>query len=835
MKTKLILCSLFLLLPGMALDCMAQRFNRDSLLRIINSPKQDTNTINALNSWGWRLRQKNPDSAFLLVNRALSLAEALPDIPYDTLSEESAPRFRNQLKIGKLALLNYRIGAILGNKSNYRASVGYTIKALVFNEKMGSPSLRCAILGDLGLNYWNLGEYVKALDYQKQALALAESIGDKKEISRLAGNLGILYADQGSYSKALEYYTRSMNMFYELNDRAGICRSLNNIAIVLSNKGDYLKALDYDFKAVKIEEEMEDKYGLARTIGNMGLIYKDQKNYSLALEYHFRALKLSQELDNQYDISRSLGNIGSVYNEQGEITKALNYNFWALNIRQKLKDKKGLSEGYAAIGDIYLHQGDSAVAHGNSAHALNVKYPDAIIYYEKAMRLGEEMGDKADCSLWRGNIAEIQIHQGRYTEAEQNLIKALAVADSIGALDTQKKHHQRLATLYAKMHLFEKSMEHFQKYTLAKDSVSNIDKTVEADKKAMAYEYEKKAALLKAEQGKKDVFVAAERQRQRITTYAISAVLLLVCSLGVLIYRSSLQKQKANTLLERKNQIIEHQKTLVEEKNRHITDSIQYAKRIQEAILPSRLFEPGEVEEHFIYYVPKDIISGDFYWRFKDGDDLFFAVVDCTGHGVPGAMMSMLGYDMLEYALKDKKLRQPGLILQAINNQIIAKLTKSSAGGTIDGMDITLCKFNTKANTLTYAGARNGLCIAHDQEIKTFPVDRRSIGDEEGFPFHEYTINLLANDTVYLFTDGYADQKGGPESRKFMLGKFHLLLKEISGLSCEKQQQRLHAEFNAWKGSESQRDDVLIVGIRLTSSISHQSTLRKSESLSSVG
>jgi serine phosphatase RsbU (regulator of sigma subunit) len=464
-----------------------------------------------------------------------------------------------------------------------------------------------------------------------------------------------------------------------------------------------------------------------------------------------------------------------------------------------------------------MAQGDSAFAKGSKEYALRVKYPNALTYYEKALKLSKELGYKSDFSSWLGDIAAIQITQGKYEDAEKNLLRALALADSIGALDTQKQHHKLLSELYAKKKMFDKSLVHFQKYSAAKDSVANIDNTLEAGKKAMAFEYEKKAALMKAEQERKDAVIAGSRLRQRIIIYFISSVLLLVLCLGALIYRGSLQKQKANTQLEKKNKIIEHQKELVEEKNRHITDSIQYAKRIQEAILPSRLFEAGEVKDYFIYYAPKDIVSGDFYWRFKDGDDLFFAVVDCTGHGVPGAMMSMLGYDMLEYALKDKGLRQPGLILQTINNEIIAKLAKNSNSGSTDGMDITLCKFNVKASILTYAGARNGICIACAEEVRTFPVDKRSIGDEEGYPFREYTISLLANDTVYLFTDGFADQKGGPQCRKFMLGRFHLLLKEISALPCDEQKKKLNDEFQNWKGKESQRDDVLIVGIKLPS------------------
>ncbi len=268
-------------------------------------------------------------------------------------------------------------------------------------------------------------------------------------------------------------------------------------------------------------------------------------------------------------------------------------------------------------------------------------------------------------------------------------------------------------------------------------------------------------------------------------------------------------------MLERKNNTIERQKKEVEDKNKNINDSINYARRIQEAILPARLFEPEEVKDHFIYFSPKDIVSGDFYWRFKDGDDLFIAVVDCTGHGVPGAMMSMLGYDLLEYAVKDKGLREPAFIIQAMNEQLMQKLIKGNNGGSTDGMDMTLCKLNPKTGTLTYAGAKNELCIANNTGMHRCTVDKRSVGYESGFAFTQKTVALQSDEMVFLYTDGYADQKGGPDNGKYLGARFRTLLQGISGLTCAEQKQSLQNEFSDWKKDFEQRDDVLVVGFKL--------------------
>lgn len=817
MKSRINLFFIFLtlfVLPGGCLH--AQNGQTDSLFHAYATAKDDTTRLNALNQLAWALRNSKQDSAISVCRKALLLAEMLPDSTQTEIKDEQLRIYLSKTKSNKLALSNYQMGNFLNMKQDYRGALGFLIKASVWSEKTKDKIFRSKVLTDFGYTYWRLINFQKALEYLLQAQKIADSTGDKKQQVAINNILGNVSSQQDNYVKALDYYSLALKIADSIGDKGRAATLMNNMGATYWSQGNYLKALDCDFNALRREEEVKDSNDLALTLGNIGLVYSSQGNNSQSLDYMYRALKLENKMGHKFQVARNIGNISGIYSAQGEFAKALNYNFWALNLMTELKEKLGMISGYSTAGDIYIKQGDSAWAKGNFKFALENKYANALYYLFLASRKGEDIGEPHALSFCLGNIAHIRIRQGKYVEGENLFLRALSLADSIGAQDLQEQEHKSLSELYYQTGDYFKAFQHQKAYTVIKDTLFNKDKSIESSRKEMNYEYDKKTAIMKAEQEKKGAILASEKKRQRIIMLSVSAVLLLALTLATLIYRSNLQKQKANKMLEQKNNTIEQQKRLVEDKNHHITESINYAKRIQEAILPLSLFEPEEASDYFIYHLPKDIVSGDFYWRFKDGDDLFIAVVDCTGHGVPGAMMSMLGYDMLEYAVKDKHLREPGLILQSINEQMMEKLLKSNPGGSTDGMDVTLCKLHKKSMLLTYAGAKNGLIIAnHEEELILLPVDKCSIGDQAGFAFSQHSVQLTPKQAVYLFTDGYADQKGGPDHKKYMSLRFKQFLKRINNLPCEDQKEQLQLEFKTWKGESAQKDDVLVIGFKV--------------------
>jgi len=264
---------------------------------------------------------------------------------------------------------------------------------------------------------------------------------------------------------------------------------------------------------------------------------------------------------------------------------------------------------------------------------------------------------------------------------------------------------------------------------------------------------------------------------------------------------------------------IEKQKEEIEEQKKHIMDSIYYARRIQNAILPSVAAIDCQLREYFILYLPKDIVSGDFYWMHSTDGLCMISAVDCTGHGVPGAFMSIVGYNQLNNAVNVKKARSASVILDELNAGVINTLNESNTESSIkDGMDMALCVFNFRESKLEFAGANNPMILIREEEVQLIRGDRFPIGVYEGGiskPFTNNKIDIVKGDCIYLFSDGYPDQFGGPDNKKFMLRRFQEMLDEVHKLPMAQQKEILIQRLNEWKGANEQVDDILVIGIRV--------------------
>ncbi len=267
----------------------------------------------------------------------------------------------------------------------------------------------------------------------------------------------------------------------------------------------------------------------------------------------------------------------------------------------------------------------------------------------------------------------------------------------------------------------------------------------------------------------------------------------------------------------RQKEEVERQSRKVVELYQNVTDSIRYAKRLQESILPPDKRIRELLPESFVYYRPKDIVSGDFYWFERVRERVVFAAVDCTGHGVPGAFMSLVGYNGLNQAAKDKPWEHPSEVLSDLNRIAFEALHKDREQHLVrDGMDMALCVYDPRERILEFAGANCPLYLVRDGELYPYSPDKNAIGSIElnGIAFHDHRIGLRAGDMVYIFSDGYADQFGGPKGKKFLYRRFREVLLEISAKPTSEQQQLLHEEFSRWRGAHEQVDDILVIGMR---------------------
>ncbi|MFC2113665.1 SpoIIE family protein phosphatase, partial [Bacteroidota bacterium] len=282
--------------------------------------------------------------------------------------------------------------------------------------------------------------------------------------------------------------------------------------------------------------------------------------------------------------------------------------------------------------------------------------------------------------------------------------------------------------------------------------------------------------------------------------------------------RDSLEDQR--NMLADANVSLQQAYTDIEEKNRHIEDSIRYAKRIQNAILPPDQYVRRLFSDYFILYLPKDIVSGDFYWVSHYNNKTYIAAVDCTGHGVPGAFMSIVGHDRLNYAVNVEDARHPASILDSLNKGVTDTLRQARTEISVkDGMDIALLSIDFDNLKLEYAGAFNPLYHIRDNELIQVPGDKFPIGafvGEELNKFKNHEIDLISGDVLYVFSDGYPDQFGGPKNKKFMSKRFREMLVEIHSKPMNDQKEILDTRIHEWMGEENQQvDDILVIGIRI--------------------
>ncbi|OFY84494.1 MAG: hypothetical protein A3F72_13885 [Bacteroidetes bacterium RIFCSPLOWO2_12_FULL_35_15] len=671
-----------------------------------------------------------------------------------------------------------------------------------------------------------------ALSLSKEALLLAENIlannQDPSLVKAIKIGIGISYYQIGSfnddkdeYALSMKYYSKALDVWEELlssdnSNKTQIKRiklqkatTLGNIGIVHRKQGNYPKALEYYLQALKLDEEIGGKNEIATDLGNIGTLYYMLKNYPKTLDYLFRALKMDEELGNKTGVARHLGNLGGVYGEQKENKKALDFYIKALKINEEINNKGGIARNLGNIGSIYYTQKD---------------YEQALTYFLRSLKIREEIESKVLIASGLRNIGMLYTATKKYSEAEDYLNRSLVIAQELGSLNDIRESHLSLSNLFKATGKYSIALEHYEEAVAIKDSLFSSDKNKEITRKEMTYEYEKKEAQSKAEQDKKDVLTEVNAKKQQLILLFVSGGLLLVFIFAGFIFRALRFTRKQKKLIEEKNRqteeqkkIIEEQKEIVEEKNKDIIDSINYAKRIQDALLKEQEHVSKHLPEHFILFKPKDIVSGDFYWALEKGKQFYLAAVDCTGHGVPGAFMSMLGVAFLNEITASNQLLTPSEILNQLRDKVVKELNQTGRDNeTKDGMDMSLIRLDLETKELQWAGANNPLYIINKGELTEIKPDKQCIGyNDEMQPFNNHFFKMEGETSFYVFTDGYADQFGGVKGKKFKYSQMKELLLSIQNKPVAKQKETLNDTFLNWKGNLEQVDDVCVIGVRL--------------------
>lgn len=640
-----------------------------------------------------------------------------------------------------------------------------------------------------------------------------------KSLSVAINNIGYVADEQGNMDLALESYLKSMKLFAEIKDQMGLAKALNNIGSVYEDLGDIAKALEYYHKSLKIREEIKDEKGVAVCFNNIGLIYFKQKDFDKALKYYHSALSLLTKLNHRQLIAISYNNIGLVYKSKNNFTYALYYFQKARAIQLSIGDDFNVIQSTNNLAGLYEDQ---------------EKYSEALKLYEENQVLSDTLNYKKGTAVSLVNIAEVYFKTGKQKEALAKAKSGLILFQELGFPEHVSKTSALLSRIYESMGNYKEAYFMQVLHKKMNDSLNNIENRKASIQKEFQYAYEKKAATdsLKIATERKELALKAKQEKMQRYYLYFGLAGLLVFSL-IIANRLKVSRRQ-NVIIENqklevelKNEEITQQKELVDEKQKEIIDSINYAKRIQQAVLTGEDVWNKISKEHFILFKPKDIVSGDFYWAYNTPNNRsVFALADCTGHGVPGGFMSMLGNSFLNEIVVENKIFKANEILNKLRAKIIHALEQKGQAEQKDGMDISLCVWNKIDNTLEFSGANNPLWIVknsvssngvENKELLEYKADKMPIGTflETEVPFSSVTIQLQKGYTIYLTTDGYADQFGGEKGKKFKYKPLIEMIIRNSGESMETQKLKLETAHNTWKAEHDQVDDVSIIGIRI--------------------
>ena len=648
-----------------------------------------------------------------------------------------------------------------------------------------------------------LGHSREALEEALISLKTANAINNKRRAAALEVNIGLIYEELSMPDSALQHQLNALEIFKALNNKTGMGKCLNNIGLVYYSMADYSTALDYYMQAMKMREEAADKRGMAITLKNIANVYNVQKMYPEAISCNLKAVALEKE---NHDIRRESiahNNLAGVYLDIKDYKKASSHLDTALRLREKVGNKGPIARTLNLIGQLNKETGNI-----NGAKEA----------WDKALLYAVAAEDKEMIITINISYAILEIEKKKYSVAIPFLEKALNIAKESKSPEGIYKAYQNLATAYRGMGNMQKAYDNYYLYTTMKDSIFNETSMKKLAEMQTKYESERKSNEIKELKLKNEVselqgqVQERELKKQLLINYLIAGGLLACGILMLFVLKNYREKKRALVKLAEQNAIIE-------EKNKDITDSINYAEKLQSAIMPEESGLISHFTDGFILFKPKDIVSGDFYWFEEATAELpaYLAVADCTGHGVPGALMSMLSSAALSQVVNDKSVNGPADALSQLDRQIIKALRQYGQESTKDGLDIAFFEIDRTKMVARFAGANRPGWLFRKGHLEELPPNKFAIGGHyEGdkiFTSHEIAIEK--GDRLYLFTDGFADQFGGIKGKKMMTKNFRNALTSMQSSPLSSHKEQLTRLFNEWKGNFEQVDDVCVIGIEI--------------------
>lgn len=680
------------------------------------------------------------------------------------------------------------------------------------NELLLENNQDTRLINCLSLNraqYYKLvDELAKSFEACSKALPYFKKSGDTFRESECGYLICDYYYQKSIYDSVIINADRYIPLALKINNykTSSVLMLLKGRSI--ANKGDIERASRIFRKLVDFAEKNKDSLTTYQTFLALAGVYQEI-NYKFALEYLHKAELFSKSFNDRTKAGMYTV-FGNTYRNSNLPDSALFY--YNKNL-QCLDKKTDIIQYGATIGNIGNLYNDL----GRTDEALTKQF-ESLTYFKLAE-------DSMDIEIAYGTIADIYLKKENYQEALKYYLQAIAISERLGFAEELMYNYEGLYKCYEKTSRFKEAHEAYKKFNLFKDSIRSNEITKKLTEQELNFKYETKRKEDALVQKNKDLETASKFRTQKIIIYSAVLVGFILLVFLFITLRNSAIRKKINQQLELSHSEIKTQKNIIETKNREITDSIMYASRIQQGILPDAEEIKDILPNCFVFFRPRDIVSGDFYWIKKlkgnsiIGKDQLAGIViaDCTGHGVPGAFMSFIGNTIFNQTIGNNNIETPADALNYLNQQLPLTLkSKSNTGQINDGMEAGICVYNKENRRVFYAGANIHLIHIRNGIANEIKGDKHSIGlnAEQQKTFTNKELLLETGDCIYLFSDGYADQFGGEKGKKFKYKNLIKLLEQISHLPINEQYQQIEENFDRWKGNLEQLDDVLVFGLR---------------------
>lgn len=661
---------------------------------------------------------------------------------------------------------------------------------------------------DSAAKYLKNGQLDQTMVYGIKAELLSKKIGYQAGLARSNNMKGRVFYRKGKYPEAIECLIKALITSRAINDSVLQSTSLNNMGNAYAYMGDHVKALEYYLKGLEIEEKIKIQNNLHWYYNNIGNIYSEQKNYSKALEFSFKAINVEERIKDKHALSVTLSNIGGMYSALEKNDSALFYYVRAVKLSEEIKDTFSI-----------------ALALSNSAlmYSKLKRYSSATEFAQRGLKIASDKGMKDIIIFCLKTLGEVEQGMKRYDNAENYYLQIKKLATEMQAKILMKEAYYSLSSLYSEKGNYEAAYDNYKLFSEVKDTLLNEDNSkliTEMNTKYTTEKKEKEIELLRKNEDIQKLELAKrknELKKQRTISIGTFAGFILLMIVAILFFSRYRLKKKANDQLQSAYNVIEEKNNTIEKSNVMITDSITYAKRIQDAILPAqedlaKLF----LENFFILYRPSQIVSGDFYWCSTQQNKIIFVVADCTGHGVPGAFMSMIGNTLLNEIINEGKITCTKKIAELLDEKIIHSLHQHEGTENYDGMDISICSIDIANKEIHFTGAHHAMYTynGHLEKIKGDPFSIGGALQQKTKKFTSQKVHYEAGLNLYFLTDGYCDQSGGRLNKRFSSKQFEQLLERVHNNRMNEQKDTFEEAFENWKGTTIQRDDVLLVGIK---------------------